>query len=172
VLLGAWYAVHGELSWPVTVLSVTAGAVIGAAIDWRIGQWLGGRLEHSLEVHSAFGGLLDRESLARFEARYRRFGPLLLVGNRFVPGLRAVAFVAAGASRVPLRDVLIFGGVSALLWNAALLGAGALLAHNLTELIGLLERYTLTVTVVLVAAILVFAARKAGLAFFRKRRRA
>lgn len=172
VLLGAWYAVQGELSWPVTILSVTAGAVIGAGLDWRIGRWLGGRLEHRVEARSLLGGHVDAESLARFEARYRRWGPLLLVANRFLPGLRAIIFVAAGACRVPLRDVLVYGGISALLWNGALLGAGALLAHNLDELIGLLRRYTLTVTVVIVVVLLAFAARKGLLGIARRGRRA
>jgi membrane-associated protein len=158
VLLGAWYAVHGELSWPMTFLSVTAGAVIGAGLDWRIGQWLGGKLEHSVEVRSFFGGHLTRESLVRFEARYRRYGPLLLMGNRFLPGLRAFIFLAAGASRVPLWKVLLYGGVSAALWNAALLAAGALLAHNVEELLDLLARYTRGVTVAVVALILAYLA--------------
>jgi membrane-associated protein len=170
VILGAWYAVHGELSWPVTLLSVTSGAVIGAGLDWRIGRWLGARLEHSVEARAGFVGGLTPESLARFEASYRRYGRLLLVANRFVPGLRAFVFIGAGASRVPLRDVLVFGGISAALWNAALLTAGGLLAHNLAELFALLERYTRVVTVVLVAVVLLFLVRKKALAMVRRRR--
>lgn len=171
VLLGAWYAVQGALSWPVTFLSVTAGAVAGAGIDWRIGRWLGAKLEKGAEARSAATGSLTAERLARFEERYRRYGALLLVANRFMPGLRAFVFVAAGACRVPLRDVLVFGGVSAALWNGALLAAGALLAHNLPELIGLLQRYTTVATVVLVALVLAFAARKWALAIARRRGR-
>ncbi|HET6922461.1 MAG TPA: DedA family protein, partial [Anaeromyxobacteraceae bacterium] len=37
---------------------------------------------------------------------------------------------------------LLFGGVSAALWNALLLGAGGLLVGNLDELVRLLARYT------------------------------
>lgn len=158
VLLGAWFAVHGELSWSVTFLSVTAGAVVGAGLDWRIGKWLGTKLEHSVEVRSFFGGHLTRESLIRFEERYRRYGPLLLMANRFLPGLRAFIFVAAGASRVPLWKVLLFGGISAALWAAALLAAGVLLAHNLEELLGLLARYTRAVTLAVVALVLAYVA--------------
>jgi membrane-associated protein len=158
VLLGAWYAVHGELSWPITFLSVTAGAVFGAGLDWRIGKWLGTKLEHSVEVRSFFGGLLTRESLVQFEERYRRYGPLLLVANRFLPGLRAFIFLAAGASRVPLWKVLVFGGISAALWACALLAAGALLAHNVEELLGLVTRYTRAVTTAVVALVLAYLA--------------
>src|SRR4030042_1435074 len=41
VVLGAWYAVEGAISWPVALVSVTLGAVAGAWIDYRIGAAIG-----------------------------------------------------------------------------------------------------------------------------------
>jgi membrane-associated protein len=137
VVLGAWYATHGQLSWPLTFTTVTAGAVAGAAVDWRIGRWLGARLDARAEK-----GMLDRARLERFEAGYRRWGGLFLVVNRFLPGVRAFFFLAAGAAHIPLWEVLLFGGLSAALWNGLLLGAGAFAARNLAELVALFQRYT------------------------------
>jgi membrane protein DedA with SNARE-associated domain len=137
VVLGAWYATHGQLSWPVTFLAVTAGAVAGAAVDWRVGRWLGSRLDAR-----AARGQLDRSKLERFEAGYRRWGGLFLVANRFLPGVRAFFFLAAGACRIPLWEVLLFGGISAALWNGLLLAAGAFAARNLEELVAIFESYT------------------------------
>jgi len=150
VVLGAWYATHGELSWPLTFASVTAGAVAGAGVDWRIGGWLGARLEARAEK-----GMLDRARLERFEAAYRRWGGLFLVVNRFLPGVRAFFFLAAGAARIPLWEVLLFGGVSAALWNGLLLAAGAFAARNLGELLALFERYTAAAWVAVATASLV-----------------
>jgi len=147
VVLGAWYATHGQLSWPVTFAAVTAGAVAGAAVDWRIGRWLGERLEAR-----AAKGMLDRSRLERFEAGYRRWGGLFLVVNRFLPGVRAFFFLAAGAAHIPLWEVLLFGGISAALWNGLLLGAGAFAARNLSELVGLFQRYTAGAWIVVGAA--------------------
>ncbi len=138
VVLGAWYAVQGVLSWPATFAAVTAGALAGAWVDHRIGVALGRRVDRSLAARSA----LSAERLARFEASYRRWGDLLLLLNRFFPGVRAFFFVAAGASGIPLRKVLLLGGVSAALWNALLLAAGGLLARNVNDLVALFERYT------------------------------
>jgi len=162
VVLGAWYAVEGAISWPAAFASVTAGATAGAWIDYRIGAALGRRLEG----RAARRGPLSRERLARFEASYRRWGAALLVANRFFPGIRAFLFLAAGASGIPLRKVLLYGAVSAALWNAALLGAGALLARNLQELVAIFERYTRFAWVALVAAALI-----AGGALLLRRRR-
>lgn len=138
VVLGAWYAVSGELSWPATFLSVTAGAVLGAWIDYRIGAALGRRLDRRLATRRP----QFEERLLRVEASYRRWGALLLVANRFLPGFRAFIFLAAGASGIPLRRVLFYGGLSAVLWNGMLLGAGTLVAHKSEDLVELFERYT------------------------------
>ncbi len=124
-VLGAWYATHGGLSWTVLFLSLSLGAMAGTAFDWRLGLWLGARLDDRAAV-----GRLDRDRLERFERAYRRWGGLLLVVNRFLPGVRAFFFIAAGAARIPLWKVLLYGGISAALWNVVLLGAGALLARN------------------------------------------
>ena len=153
VVLGAWYAVQGELSWAGTFASVTLGAVAGAYVDYRVGAALGRRLE----LRAAGRSPLTAERLARFEASYRRWGGLLLVANRFFPGVRAFIFVAAGATGIPLRKVLLLGGVSAALWNAVLLAAGALLARNAEELVAIVDRYTRLAWLGLAAALLVLA---------------
>jgi membrane-associated protein len=157
VVLGAWYAVHGQLSWPATFASVTAGAIAGAWVDHRVGIALGKRLDKRLGTRPS-GSWLTEERLARFEASYRRWGGLLLVANRFMPGARAFVFVAAGASGIGIRKVLLLGGISAALWNAALLAAGAFLARNVDELVGLVERYTRVAWIVLAGGAVVAAA--------------
>jgi membrane-associated protein len=163
VVLGAWYSVHGSVAWPITFVSVTAGAMAGAWVDYRLGQALGRRLDRRAATHDA--RLAVR--LARFEASYRRWGAWLLVGNRFMPGLRAFVFLAAGAAQIPLRRVMLLGGLSAALWNVFLLGAGALLARNVEELVAVVDRYTRAAWAVLaVLALLV------GAVWFWRRREA
>lgn len=155
VLVGAWYAVHGDLSWPMAFAAVTAGGVAGASVDYWVGRKLGPRFE----ARAREKGGEDAARLARFEASYRRWGPWLLVGNRFLPTMRAFLFVLAGACRVPYTEVLIFGGISAVLWNTALLAAGGLLAKNIDQLALLSARYTRAATAVIVAVALVLVAR-------------
>jgi membrane-associated protein len=154
VLLGAWYAVHGTLSWPTAFLAVTAGAVCGAVVDWEIGRVLGARLEHGSGL-----GRLDAARLARFEDSYRRWGAWLLLANRFLPGIRAFLFIAAGAAGIPLGRVVLLGAISAALWNVVLLAAGALVAKNLPELLALLSQYTHAVWGVLALVVTVLLAR-------------
>ena len=158
-VLGAWYATHGGLSWTVLFVSLSFGAVAGTSFDWRLGRWLGARLDDRVAV-----GRLDRDRLERFERAYRRWGGLLLIVNRFLPGVRAFFFLAAGAAGIPLWKVLLYGGISAALWNVLLLGAGALLARNEMELVALFARYDT------VAWIVVLAACAIGILVWRRRR--
>ncbi len=164
-VLGAWYATHGGLSWTVLFLSLSLGAMAGTAFDWRLGLWLGARLDDRAAV-----GRLDRDRLERFERAYRRWGGLLLVVNRFLPGVRAFFFIAAGAARIPLWKVLLYGGISAALWNVVLLGAGALLARNEQELLGLFARYDTVawIALVLVCAIAIILWRRKRVRSARK----
>jgi membrane protein DedA with SNARE-associated domain len=155
LVLGAWYAVHGDISWPATFLAVTAGAVTGAWINYRIGAWLA----PGIARRAAEGGHPFAEKLARFEVSYRRWGGWLLVFNRFMPGIRAFLFVAAGASGIPLRRVLLLGGISACVWNALLLSAGALVARNVDELVRLVRSYNYAAWAILAAAALVLIVR-------------
>lgn len=147
VLAGAWYAVQGTLSWPLTFASVTAGALAGALLDYQIGRFLGPRLDRG----AARRGPLSAGRLARFQAAYRRHGVLILLGNRFLPGIRAFLFIAAGAAGLPLWKVLLCGAISAMAWNALLLAVGGLVAKNLPELAGFFSSYTSAVTALLAA---------------------
>jgi membrane protein DedA with SNARE-associated domain len=138
VVLGAWYAVNGAISWPVAFVATTSGAVLGAWIDYRVGVALGAALERG----AARRGPITLEHVRKVEAGYARYGEWFLLANRFLPGIRAFLFVGAGAARLPVRKVLLWGGISAAAWNALLLLAGAFLARNLDEFVHLLERYT------------------------------
>jgi membrane-associated protein len=140
VVLGSWYAVNGLLSWPAAFAAVTAGAIAGAWIDYQVGAALG----RSLEKGAARRGPLTAERLRRVEDGYRRWGAWFLLGNRFLPGVRAFLFVGAGAARIPVGKVLLFGGISAAAWNALLLVVGGLLVGNVAELLDWVRRYTRT----------------------------
>ncbi len=222
LVLAAWYASHGVISWPATFLWVTAGALTGAWINYRIGAWLAPRvnrraeegghpfaekLAHFEQSYRRWGGWLlvfnrfmpgiraflfvaagaltgawinyrigawiaprvsrraeegghaFAERLARFEESYRRWGGWLLVFNRFMPGIRAFLFVAAGAAGIPLRRVLLLGGISACAWNALMLSVGAFAARNVDELVHFFKTWTNVAWGLLAAAAAFLAAR-------------
>jgi membrane protein DedA with SNARE-associated domain len=63
--------------------------------------------------------------------------------------------------------VLLLGGLSAALWNALLLAVGALLVHNLADMVAFFDRYTRLAWVALALAAAALLARS----LLRRRRR-
>lgn len=127
VLVGA--GLVGANDWPVAPVAVaaTAGSVAGAAVDLAFGRWIAdGRLDR-----------LSPANQARVEVlvgRFRRHGAVFLVVNRFVPGVRASFFVAAGIAGLSTRAVLGWATVSAVAWNALLGGVGWWVGQDLYAL--------------------------------------
>ena len=156
VLVGA----AGWSAWLVFGV-VTLGSALGAAAAFGVGRWLerSGRLARLSEKKRA--GIDD--VVARFERR----GAFYLAINRFFPGIRAFFFVAAGLAGYRLRVVLLWSVVSALLWNAMLMGAGVFLGHNVDEIDTFFTRYTwvmwgLIAAVVVVVVWRILAKRRAS----------
>jgi membrane-associated protein len=132
-----------KAGWPVWGVfgAVMVGTALGAAIDWRIGIWLADHETGDTWLHD----WLARERIARkietVKQQFEKWGSAYLMANRFVPAFRSVFFVAAGLARLPLKTVLLFGCLSAGLWNAALLAGGYAVGYNLQELAAIIDTY-------------------------------
>ena len=162
-LFGAFLAATARWNVVAVLAAVTAGSLAGAAIDYAIGWRLSAR---PLEALTPRRRRL-RERLAPIVARFERHGAAYIAVNRFLPGIRALIFVAAGAAGLPLGRVLAYGAVSALLWNGLLIGAGFAVGENWELLLDLLRRYTVAAWI----AIGVAALALVGAAIWRRARR-
>lgn len=150
-LLGGVYAVRGDHPWPLVFLVVTLGSVAGAAINYWFGTWLARRFEQKPD--SSFFGLTHAK-LHEVQARMRRNGPWLLLVNRFLPGIRGIIFIAAGAARMPRRNALLLGAMSAMAHNALVLTIGRAVGGNLERLEALMMRYQLAVVGLVIVGVL------------------
>ena len=116
--------------WPVTpvLLATTAGALLGAWCDFAIGRWLvtSGRLARMSPERQA--------TVEKLTERMRRHGAIYLAVNRFLPGIRAFFFIAAGVAGLPTGRVLLWAGLSAMAWNALLVGLGFALGAQVEDL--------------------------------------
>lgn len=154
-LLGGVYAVRGEHPWPLVFLVVVAGSVAGALINYQVGRWLVGRFER--RPGEAFFGITHAR-LESVQAQMRHKGPWLLLANRFIPGVRGLIFVAAGAAHMPRSNALVLGSLSAMAHTGLVLALGAAVGGNLEKLEELMWQYQraiLGLVVVGVAAVVV-----------------
>jgi membrane-associated protein len=144
-LLGAVLITGYGWSWAAVSVAVIAGSLAGAMMDYAVGRKLRHRPRHP--GHEKRYAALDR--LVR---GFERHGALYLVINRFLPGIRALFFVAAGMAGMPARQVLFWGGLSVALWNGAIIGLGAALGANLPALERTVKQYTFAAWIAVGAA--------------------
>lgn len=163
-LFGAFLAATARWRIASVFLAVTAGSLAGAALDYAVGRRLSARPDSGAPARDRS----LRTRLAPVVARFERHGAILICLNRFFPGIRALFFVAAGYARLPLSRVLLFGAISAALWNGLLIGAGFAIGDNFGALRSLLERYTAAAWAILG---ILCAAALARAAWKRRRRR-
>lgn len=149
-LLGGVYAVRGTQPWPLVFLVVTAGSVLGAAINYQVGRWLARRFD-AHPGKSYFG--ITHARLEEVQSRMRRSGPWLLLVNRFLPGIRGLIFVAAGAAEMPRLNALALGAVSAMAHTGLVLALGAAVGGNLERLAALVSRYQYAVVGLVVVGV-------------------
>jgi membrane protein DedA with SNARE-associated domain len=137
-LLGGAYVARDERSMPLVILALTLGSMGGIAVTWLLGFAIAGKVSTLDENKTILG--LKVGQLRKAQALMLEKGAWLLVSNRFIPSFRAIVFVAAGASGVPLSRALFLGVVSALAWNTLLVTVGFTFGDNAERI----ERFFVT----------------------------
>lgn len=140
------------------MLGSVAGALIAYGFGHKLGAWRRRRPASERTERRILDDLIDR---------FQRHGAIYLVVNRFLPGIRALFFVAAGMARISPLSVAFYAAVSAALWNLGLIALGSLLGANLDELLSIVRTYSTVVWIVIGAVVIFFGGR----ALWRRRRR-
>lgn len=139
VVLGGAWAAREDRSIALVHLLLTLGSVLGMAATWLLGKGLAGRIRLAPEGSRVLG--LEVGQIRKAQTLMRARGGWLLIANRFLPSFRAVFFVAAGASDVPLSRTLLLGTISAAGFNAVLLAAGVAVGDNAEAIAAFLRTF-------------------------------
>lgn len=140
-----------QVGWVYVALNL--GALVGGMSAYGLGRVWGarraGRQPRFLRTAKA------RAALDVVLARFAKHGPAYLALNRFVPGLRGFFFVAAGLVKLPAWKVALWGTLSAMLWNAALLALGWVVGERFDRLEELVATYSYVAIGVVVLVVVV-----------------
>jgi len=111
VITAGVVAASGHLSFPLIVVSATAGAMAGDnlayLIGWRFGEPVTRRF---------FSSEKSKNRLAWAQRQLDKRGGQLILVARFIPGGRTVVTLSAGLLRFPWRRFFAFDAVAALVW--------------------------------------------------------
>jgi membrane protein DedA with SNARE-associated domain len=154
-LFGAFLAANFEWSVPIVFAVVTLGSLAGSAADYGLGR----RLAHTPVEQLSGRKKKAREKVQPILEKFEQHGAVYVVINRFLPGVRAFFFIAAGMARLPLWKVLLWGAVSAVAWNSLIIAVGFAIGKNWDRLLGLLRTYTTGAYVLIGVVIVVLVVR-------------
>jgi membrane protein DedA with SNARE-associated domain len=143
-----------RLDFVTTLLSATLGSTIGFVIMYKIGDWFG---DHILEQGKL--KFIPLEAVHKVERWFARWGYAIIVINRFLTGTRAVVSFFAGMSELRLGMTTLLCAISALVWNAILVGIGYYLGQNCDQIVILLNTYSQLVTAVAILVVVVLVVR-------------
>ncbi len=148
IVLGGALVGFGHIGFLQTLLSATAGSITGFMVMYKIGEWFG---DHILERGKI--RFIKVSTIHKVEEWFRKHGYWVIVANRFLAGTRAVVSFFAGMSEMKFPITLALCAVSALAWNAILVGGGYVLGSNWQNIEVYLSTYSQIVTgiVILVA---------------------
>lgn len=138
LVAGGFFVAQGALPLALTFVVLTLGSVSGCLIGWGLGV-------HGLGLRR----LIKPAYLERVQKNYERYGIWLILINRFIPGLRGAFMISAGLVKMPVRQIILWGSLSAILWNSALIGLGYLFSDSLEKLLSLMQAYGKTVLVLI-----------------------
>jgi membrane protein DedA with SNARE-associated domain len=163
-LFGTFLAATAGYSVWAVYLSLVFGSTIGGVTVWQFGRAIG---HHEDRWPKFLRGERTRRTIAGVRRRFEEHGGAYLVVNRFVPAIRSVFFLAAGLADVRLWKVVVFGGISAAVWNGLILAVGYAVGDNWDRLLALYEQYTVGVLALGVVVVLIVV----GWKFFKRRRK-
>ena len=151
--LAGFVAGRGDASLVGMIIAATIGSVIGAWILYGIAAWIGQeRLRRMILKYGGWLGVKDRD-ITRAEDWFDRRSNVAVAVGRCVPLIRSLVSIPAGFRRMPLVRFTLLTAAGSLVWNAALIGAGAALGDNWEQVGKVIERFQLVVVVVIVAAV-------------------
>ena len=131
------------------VIAATTGAVLGGLVFYGLGAWFG---EERAKTLLAKVPLIDRDDLDAASDIFRRYGRRIVFFGRFVPIVRSLVSIPAGAQRMPLVTFIVLTALGSGIWNSLLIGAGYLLGTQYH----VLEDYLKYLDYLVIGAIVLF----------------
>lgn len=135
---------RGDMNVFVVVLVATAGAIVGALINYYLSMWIGRPIVYSF-ARSRLGKicLITPEKVENAERYFDKHGAVSTFIGRLIPAVRQLISIPAGLARMNLAVFIVFTGLGALLWNAILGALGYWLGKTIPydDLFNQVERY-------------------------------
>jgi membrane protein DedA with SNARE-associated domain len=137
LVLGAFAAQRGYLALHWVILAAFIGTLIGDQLFFYLGrthsQWV-------LVRRPAWKARIDRA-----HQLMERFRTLIMLGFRFMYGLRTIIPFFIGMSSVPTRKFIIWDVIASFIWAVVIGAGGFFFGHTLEIILGDIKHYELPI---------------------------
>lgn len=147
LLLGGYAAHQGYLSLPLVIACAFFGAILGDQFFFLLGRFYGPDL---LARHPKWA-----DATARIRKRLEEHHVAVIIGMRFMYGLRTLGPIVIGASAISPVRFMFLNVVGASIWVLLLGGGGYLLGQTLHWFFADMKRYEEGAVLALLAVIVI-----------------
>jgi membrane-associated protein len=109
-------AATGSLDIWMLLLLLTVAAVLGDAVNYAVGDYVGPRVFSATDRTSRLQRLLNRDHLNRAHAFFEKYGGKAIVLGRFVPIVRTFVPFVAGAGTMTYAKFAAYNVGGAIIW--------------------------------------------------------
>ncbi len=144
----------GDMNIFVVVLVATAGAIVGALVNYVLSLLIGRPIVYAFaDSRLGHACLIDRAKVEKAEKYFDEHGAASTFFGRLIPAVRQLISIPAGIARMNIWMFIIFTGLGALVWNAVLAALGWWLSRqvSLDQLYDSVEKYNSYLTMAGVA---------------------
>ena len=139
---------HPLAAW----LTAIAGSWCGITLSYTIGRTLGIGVVHKYGKYLH----ITEERLAKVQAWFDRIGHWALLVGYYIAGVRHFTAIVAGISKLQFTHFMAYAWTGGILWVTTFLTLGYFLGENWKRIAESIHHYLLYVSLVVIAAALVY----------------
>lgn len=144
---------QGDMNYLLAVIAATIGSLVGAAIIYAVGYYLGERRVRWVIVNWGKWLGFKEEDVDKADDWFDRFGGIAVMTARVIPIIRSLISIPAGLRKMPMARFAVYTTIGSLTWNSVLIGAGWVLGDNWDEV----EQYVGYLQWLVIIAVLIVA---------------
>ncbi len=151
LLFGGFMTTKAELNIILMIIAATLGSVLGAIILYYVGKILNKKRLIKI-VNGKVGKVLRLKAsdIEKADDWFDKKGNKTVFFCRFIPIVRSLISIPAGMSEMKMLKFLLYTFAGSTIWNTVLLIIGNRLGENWNSILGVFDRYSHIVLVILV----------------------
>lgn len=158
VAYAGYQASLGKITYPIVFIDFLLAVIVGSSVLYFISRVVGEKVLLKLGrfIH------LGEDKLKTVEKKFKKYGPLVIIIGRHIPGFRVPVTVFSGISKVPYPTFLISTIISVVFWIYFYLSLGVRLGPKTIHLVHAHRGYFLfaLVPIIIILGCIIFLRKK------------